>query len=228
MRALLIENDPETLSYFKQRLEEKCYAIDTTMSGQSAIHMAKSNDYDIIISEFNFSDRDGFCICGEIRNYNHDRRSRVPMIMTTTNSDTAHIIEALNCGYDDCMKKPFLFDELYARIQALLRRPNLAPRSVLMIDNLVLDTNTQRIVRNNKPIYLTKKEFSLLEFLLQHKGCVVSRNTISEKIWDIHCDALSNTIEMHVLNLRRKIDLPGYIPLIYNIPGRGYKIDTER
>lgn len=228
MRALLIENDKETLSYFKQRLEEKCYSVDTTTNGQSAISLAKTNDYDIVISEYDFPDRDGFCICKEIRNSEHNRRSHVPMIMTTTNSDVFHIVEALNCGFDDCLKKPFLFDELYARMQALLRRPNLAPRNILTIDTLVLDTHSQRVVRDNKSIYLTKKEFSLLEFLLQNKGCVVPRSAITEKVWDMHCDMASNSIEMHVLNLRRKIDLPGCHPLIHNVPGRGYKIDIER
>lgn len=228
MRVLIIENDKDILYYIKQRLEEKCCAVDAVDNGQHALHMAKSNSYDIIISEYNLPNRDGFYICREVRKYDHDYRSQVPMIMTTEDTDIYHVIESLNCGFDDCIKKPFLFDELYARMQALLRRPHLASKNVLCIDNLVLNTQTQRVVRGDKSIYLTKKEFSLLELLLQNKGCVVSRNTISEKVWDVHSDALSNTIEMHVLNLRRKIDTPEHRPLIYNMPGRGYKIDTER
>lgn len=228
MRILIIEDDPDTLGYLKERLQERCFAVDVATTGRAGIRLAKSNDYDLILLDYILPEKDGFCVCSEIRNQSHLSRRSTPIIMISVTHETAKIVEGLNTGVDDYLAKPFFFDELYARMQAILRRPTLSARSVFTLDDLMLDSTSQRVTRGSHSIYLTRKEFALLEYLMRHKGTVVSRTAITEHVWDMNVDPLSNTIEMHVLNLRKKIDVPRKKRLIYNVPGRGYKIDIER
>lgn len=228
MRILIIEDDQDTLFYLKDRLEEKCFAIDTATSGTLGLRLAKTNDYDLILLDYALPEKNGFLICTELRNHPNPTRSSTPIIMISVTDESAHIVAGLNTGVDDYITKPFFFDELFARIQAILRRPNLSQKSISSLDNLTLDSNRQRVTRGDLSIYLTKKEFALLEYLMRNKGAVVSRSAITEHVWDMNIDPLSNTIEMHVLNLRKKIDGSKQKRLIHNIPGRGYKIDTER
>jgi DNA-binding response OmpR family regulator len=228
MRILLIEDDRDTLAYLKDRLEEKCFAVDTATGGKAGARLGKTNDYDLILLDYALPEKNGFAVCTEIRNQPNPRRRSTPIIMLSVTDETKHIIEGLNTGVDDYLAKPFFFDELFARMQAVLRRPTLSERSSFALDDLVLDSTSQRVTRGSTAIYLTKKEFSLLEYLMRHKGAVVSRSAITEHVWDMNIDPFSNTIEMHVLNLRKKIDGPKRKRLIHNVPGRGYKVDVQR
>ena len=130
-------------------------------------------------------------------------------------------------GADDHLTKPFYFEELLARVEVLLRRPRTLCKPIFNIHNVKLDSHRQLVTRNEKRIYLTKKEFALLEYLLRNKGAVVSRSMIMEHVWDNEADPFSNTIESHIRNLRKKIDCRRK-RLIHNVPGRGYKIDILR
>lgn len=134
-------------------------------------------------------------------------------------------VELLNKGADDYLTKPFSLEELLARIRALLRRPASVSSEILQIDDLVMDTKKHITTRKGKEIYLTRKEFMLLEYLLRHKSTVVSRGMLLEHVWDINVDPFSNTIESHVLNVRKKIAIKGKKDLIQTLPGIGYKID---
>jgi DNA-binding response OmpR family regulator len=132
----------------------------------------------------------------------------------------------LNTGADDYITKPFSYEELVARIHALLRRQPLAPKEILKLADLTVDPQKHIVKRANTTIKLTRKEFMLLEYLLRNQGQVVSRGSILEHVWDIHGDIFSNTIETHILTLRKKIDTPQSQKLIHTISGRGYKISA--
>jgi DNA-binding response OmpR family regulator len=228
MKVLIIEDDKDTQLFLQERLEEKCFAIDIAADGQTGIRLAKANDYDIILLDYLLPEKNGFEVCKEIREQlNHDRSS-TPIIMMSVIKDSSSKIEGLDLGADDYVTKPFFFDELFARIQAVLRRPPIHQESLFKMDDLVLDSQKQRVTRGKNSIYLTKKEFALLEFLLRNSGKVVSRNSITEHVWDMNIDPFSNTIEMHILNLRKKLKTPNKPDLIHSFPGRGYKIDLSR
>jgi DNA-binding response OmpR family regulator len=224
MRALIIEDDLDTQDFLKSRLEEKCFAVDAIDDGEKALYLANTNEYDIILLDYSLPSKNGFEICNELRK----NEKHVPIIMLSVTVEIPHKVEGFNIGIDDYLTKPFYFDELYARIQAVLRRPKVQHKAILSIDDLSLDTVKQQVKRGRESIYLTRKEFSLLEYLLLHAGTVVSRGAIMEHIWDINLDPFSNTIETHILNLRKKIDNPPRKKLIHSVPGRGYKIDIMK
>lgn len=224
MRILIIEDEIDVQLFLKNRLEEKYFAVDVASDGEMGIRLAAINEYDLILLDYSLPCKNGFEICVELRKINNHTR----IIMVSGTRDTPHKIEGLNLGIDDYVTKPYFFDELYARIQAVLRRSYMQHRAILKFDDLVLDVNTQKVVRGEKSIYLTRKEFSLLEYLLRNSGNVISRRTIMEHVWDINLDPFSNTIETHVLNLRKKIDRQSTQKLIHSIPGRGYKIDFAK
>lgn len=228
MRILIIEDDLDTASYIKTRLEEKCFAVDIETDGDLGLSAAKSNDYDLILLDYQLPGRNGFSVCTEIRKHQEKSNLHTPIIMISVVNEVPHKVSGLNLGADDYIAKPFFFDELYARIQAILRRPNVRKESVFRVDDLILDTNRQKVTRGKASIYLTRKEFSLLEFLMKNESMVVSRGMICDHVWDTHVDPFSNTIEMHILNLRKKIDKNSKRPLIHSIPGRGYKIDLDK
>jgi DNA-binding response OmpR family regulator len=174
--------------------------------------------------DYGLPEKNGFVVCEEIRASGR----YVPIIMISVNDAVDYKVRGLTIGADDYVSKPFYIEELLARIQTVLRRPAIIESVLLSIDDLVLDTNRQIVTRSGIPIYLTRKEFSLLEYLLKHAGLVVTRGMLMEHIWDVDLDPFSNTIETHILNLRRKIEAPSKIKLIHSVPGRGYKIDLAR
>ncbi|MDB4984244.1 MAG: cusR [Patescibacteria group bacterium] len=228
MRILIIEDDLDTATFVKSRLEEKCFAVDIETDGNLGLRAARTNDYDLILVDYNLPSRNGFSIISEIRSAEDKRRVHTPIIMISVIGEIPHKVEGFTMGADDYVTKPFFFDELFARIQAILRRPNVRKESVFKVDDLTLDTNRQKVIRGNESVYLTRKEFALLEYLLRNEGMVVSRGMITEHVWDMNVDPFSNTIEMHILNLRKKIDRTAKSKLIHSIPGRGYKIDIAK
>jgi len=152
----------------------------------------------------------------------------MPILMLSVVSGIETKVSLLDAGADDYLTKPFSLSELLARIRALLRRPKELKTDVFKLDNLVLDTKKHIALRDNKKIYLTAKEYALLELLLRNEGAVTSRGMILEHVWDMNADPFSNSIEVHISNLRSKIDTKNQKKLIYTIPGRGYKIDIQK
>lgn len=224
MRVLIIEDDEDVSRLLKNSLEAEAFSVDVAHDGEKGSYMARINGYDIVILDFVLPKKDGKTICQEIRKAG----KKMPIIMLTVRSAVDIKVDMLNTGVDDYLTKPFSFHELLARMRALLRRPTALEQSVITIGKLSLDSLKQRVTIAGETIYLTRKEFALLEYLMRNKGIVVSRGMILEHVWDAEGDPFSNTIEAHILNLRRKIEKPLKKKLIKTIPGRGYIIDTAR
>lgn len=224
MRILVVDDNLEMLTHLKTRLEERCYAVDALSDGEQALYQTKINDYDVILLDFDLPRKNGFDICKDIR----QRGKHTPVIIISATAAVSHKSEGFTIGIDDYITKPFHFEEVYARIQNALRRPPIQNTGIFTIDNLLLDTNRQKVTRGDTSIYLTRKEFSLLEYLMRNSGVVLSRGSIIEHVWDMDIDPFSNTIETHIRNLRRKIEFGPHKKLIFSVPGRGYKIDISR
>jgi len=223
MRILIIEDDKETNEFLRLSLEDEYFIVDTTQDGEQGAFLACTNDYDLIILDYELPKKNGYQICQEIR----QGGKSVPIIMISVQSGTETKINTLNIGADDYVTKPYSFQELLARIKALLRRPHKLENNILTIDNLTLDTQRCLVKRGPEKIYLKRKEFILLEYLMKNPRVVLSRGMIMEHVWDNDADPFSNTIETHILNIRRKIDTPNQNKLIHTVQGRGYKLDTQ-
>lgn len=220
MRILIAEDDKGIINYLKPSLEGENFIVDAVEDGEKGLYLAQTNDYDLIILDNILPKKEGYKICEEIRK---DGKT-VPIMMLSVKSEIETKVKLLNAGADDYLTKPFSFEELRARIKALLRRPKKIENQILKVDDLVLDKSRQTVARGKKEIYLTGKEFSLLEYLMKNQDTVLSRGMIMEHVWDMNADPFSNTIEMHILNLRRKIEQKNKKKLIRTVPGRGYKI----
>lgn len=224
MRLLVVEDNLEALSSLKRRLQDECFVVDTASDGEHGSFLARTNDYDLILLDNHLPKKNGLDVCRDIRNSD----KKIPVLIISILEDTGQKISLLEAGADDYITKPFSFLELMARIRALLRRPKNIVQDILQVDDLSLNHNNHDVSRAGKEIYLTKKEFMLLEILMRHAGSVVSRSTILEHVWDVNADPFSNTIETHILSLRKKIDIPKKKKLIHTISGRGYKIATQK
>jgi DNA-binding response OmpR family regulator len=221
MRILVIEDDPHIKDILVTNLKASCFAVDATDDGEHGSYLARTNDYDLIILDYMLPKKDGRIICQEIREHG----KTVPIIMLSVKSSTEDKVDLLTLGVDDYMSKPFSFEELHARIKALLRRPHETVEPTIKIGAITIDSNRQVVLCKKEEIYLTRKEFALLEYLARHREHVVSRGMIMEHVWDLESDLFSNTIEAHILNIRKKLGLKKH-QLIQTVPGRGYKIES--
>lgn len=222
MRILIVDDEGEIGLFLKKSLETECYIVDWADSGEKGLELAKKTAYDLAIFDFNLPGMNGQELCAQIRSAG----LKLPVIMLSVNSETATKISSLNMGADDYLTKPFSFEELLARIRALLRRPNHLDNELLQVGDLTLDAKKHKVTRSDKEIYLTKKEFQLLQYLLRHKGTVLSRGMILDQVWDMNADPFSNTIESHIVSIRRKIkDNNSKKRIIKTVSGLGYKIE---
>lgn len=222
MRILVVEDDIEIADFLEKSLREEGFVVDTARDGERGSYMARTNDYDFILLDYVMPKKDGLAVCREIR----EAGKKMPIMMLSVRSETPDKVRLLNLGVDDYVAKPFSFSEILARIRAISRRPNIIQTSPLTFEDLVMDVQKQKVFRGKKEVYLTRKEFLLLEYFMKNAGNVLSRGLIMEHVWNIDTDPFSNTIEAHVLNLRRKIDT-GKRKLIHTVPGRGYKMDKQ-
>lgn len=222
MRILVIEDEKKIADLLKTALKAECFVVDMAEDGEKGSFLARTNDYDLIILDNILPSKEGLVVCREVRGSGKN----TPILILSVKSETGTKIDLLNAGADDYLTKPFSFEELLARVRALLRRPKHIEDEILRIDDLTLDTKRQTVKRGRNEIYLTRKEFMLLEYLMKNRGIVLSRGMIMEHVWDMTVDPFSNTIESHILSLRRKIDPHGKRKFIKTVPGRGYKIDS--
>jgi two-component system copper resistance phosphate regulon response regulator CusR len=223
VRILLVEDEPSAATMLAKGLREEAYAVDIAADGETALAQAFVNDYDLVILDVVLPGKDGFKICRELRT----NGLAIPVLMLTARDAIEDRIEGLDSGADDYLPKPFDFDELLARVRALLRRrPALYPEIITVAD-LSVDTRARQIRRNGQNIDLTAKEYALLEYLVRRAGEVVNRADIAEHVWDESYDPFSKVIEVFIQRLRRKVDDGHALKLIRTRRGEGYMLTPK-
>ncbi|MEI7690213.1 MAG: response regulator transcription factor [bacterium] len=222
MRILLVEDDVKIANAIKKGLEQESYAVDAEYDGADGMDAALAFDYDILILDRMLPGiEDGLEICKAVRKAG----KKTPILMLTAKDKVVDRVRGLNTGADDYLIKPFSFDELLARIKALLRRPKNHLGNVLTVSDLTLDTVKQIVKRNDRLIELSPTEFSLLEYLMRNPGQIISKDKMIEHVWNFDADILPNTVEVYVGYLRNKIDKPFKgRKLIQTARGFGYRI----
>lgn len=221
MRVLVVEDDPRMADVIAKGLRENSYAVDIAHDGDAGLYQTSINDYDVIILDVLLPKRDGFQVCSELRT----RGNNTPILMLTARAAIDDRITGLDAGADDYLTKPFSFRELLARIHALLRRDAQLRPNVLEIGDLVLDSVSHRVSRANREVQLTAKEYALLEYLARRAGQLVSRAEIAAHVWDDTFDPFSNTIEVYMNRLRKKIDDNHAVKLLHTRRGEGYSLE---
>ncbi len=221
MNILIIDDNKDIIDFLKPNLKAQGFVVDTAEDGEKGLYKCQINDYDVVVLDMNLPKKDGLQICAEIRK----SKNPTPIIMLSVRSEIGIKANLINAGADDYLTKPFSFEELMARIRALLRRPHAIMGEVLNIEGIVLDSNSRTIICDGKKIHVTPKEFHLLEYLMRNRGKVLSRMAILEHVWDTDADLFTNTIETHIASLRKKLKQKNKRDLIHTVSSAGYKID---
>ena len=218
MKILIIEDEKLIADNLKAGLEQHRFAVDVAYSGEEGYALTGDSDYDVIILDLMLPDMQGEELCRKLRM----EKNETPIIMLTAKKQLGNIIDGLNIGADDYISKPFEFTELLARIRALIRRSSKNMDNVLSYREIKLDLDKEQVFIGGREIGLTKKEFMILEYLLRHKGQLISRNQLLEHAWDRNVDIFTNVVDTHIKNLRKKLGEYGnYIISQYMVP------DTE-
>ena len=220
MRILLVEDDRKAAALLMRGLREEGFVVDHAASLAEADEAAFVTTHDLIVLDGMLPDGDGVTLCRTLR----ARGQQVPMLMLTARDALSDRVDGLNAGADDYLTKPFEFEELLARLRALLRRSDMTRPPVLVADDLRLDPASLQVTRAGRPIELTPKEFALLQALMRQPGAVVPRQRLAEQIWHGDPLAIDNLIDAHMSKLRRKIDAAGARPLIETVRGRGFRL----
>jgi len=223
MRVLIVDDDQGMAENIALILKKISSAVDIANDGERGRLLALTTNYDLILLDYNLPKISGREILEELRK---DGKN-TPVIMLTVRSELDDKVDLLNSGADDYLTKPFAAAELLARIKTIRRRPENLKGPILKISDLELDADRFSVTKGGQKIFLSTKEFALLEYLLENKGYVLSRQEIMEHVWDENADPFSNTVEVHIMKLRKKIERPGE-QLIFTISNRGYKIDEEK
>jgi DNA-binding response OmpR family regulator len=219
MRLLIIDEDPKATRALATRLRKERFLVDTADTGTAGTALAALNTYDVIILDLILPDVSGIAVCRDLR----ARGLSTPILLLTARASIEDRVTGLKAA-DDFLTKPFDFDELLARIHALLRRSDLTRPMVLRVADLTLDPVSHRVVRGGRTIHLTRKEYAILAALMRHAGEVVSRSRLTQSAWESNADSLLSALDVHVHNLRKKIDVAGGVPLIRTIRGSGYVV----
>jgi DNA-binding response OmpR family regulator len=222
MRLLLVEDDADIIRPLALALKADNYAVDIARDGERGYFLARLNNYDLIILDYNLPKLSGREIIKKIR----AEKISTPVIILTVRGELDDKVDLLTLGADDYLAKPFALSELLARLKALACRPKIWQGRILRLGNLELDPDKFLLTKNGQRITLSSKEFALLEYLLKNKGLILSRQEIMEHVWDENADPFSNTIEVHIRNLRKKLETDGK-KLIFTVSNRGYKIDEK-
>lgn len=224
MNILLIEDEPQVVSFIKKGLEEQQNSVNVAYDGTMGVRMALENEFDLIILDVILPYMNGFEVCKQIRQF----KKEVPILMLSALGTVGDKVQGLENGADDYLTKPFHFDELLARIKALGRRRSIVlPGTVYKVADLEIDCYRKTVSRNGKPVTLTSKEFTLLEVLMYNKNRVLSRVYIAEAVWGISFNRGTNLIDVYINYLRTKIDKGHPKQLIHTVIGMGYVIKEE-
>src|ERR1700704_3049230 len=223
MKILVIEDDPTVGQFVKRGFEEQRWGVDLVANGDDGEARAISEEYDVVVLDMRLPGKSGGQVLHDLRARGFDR----PVLILTAQDAVDSKVEALRAGADDYVTKPFAFEELLARVEALARRPRALASPTLVVGDLVLDQATREVRRDGELIDLTPKEFTVLEYLMRHAGRVMSRTLITEYAWGYHFDPGTNIVDVVINHLRKKIDANSAGKLIHTIRGVGYVIREE-
>ena len=220
MRILVIEDDPTVGQYVKRGLEEQRYHADLVDDGMEGLRLASGGRYDLIVLDLRLPEMNGLEVLRTLR----DRGNTTPVLVLTAQDAVDFKVQALRSGADDYVTKPFAFEELLARVEALGRRPKEIRSPVLKVGDLELDGETREVRRGGERIELTPKEYTVLEYLMRHAGRVMSRTLITEYAWDYHFDPGTNIVDVVINRLRKKVDTGHAHKLVHTVRGVGYVV----
>jgi heavy metal response regulator len=223
MRILVVEDEKKIADFIRRGLKEEGYAVDMAHDGEEGLFLAKTNDYDLVLLDLMLPKLDGLTLCRKLKG----AKVKAPVIMLTARNTVKEKVMGLDSGADDYLTKPFAFEELLARIRAILRKKDARAPTKLKAADLELDLLTHKVLRGPKEIELTTKEYSLLEYLMRNEGIIVTRTMISEHVWDIDFDTFTNVIDVYINYLRNKVDSGFKKKLIHTVRGRGYILKEE-
>ena len=223
MRILLVEDELKVASFIRSALEENSYAVDVSHEGEEGCYLAESTDYDLVILDIMLPKMDGFQLLRRLR----ARKPGLPVLVLTARGTVEDRVRGLDLGADDYLVKPFALAELTARVRALMRRGVRETAAELRVDDLVLDSSRRRVTRGGKPIELSNKEYSLLEYLMRNTNHAVTRGMIAEHVWDSSFDSFTNVIDVYINHLRNKVDRNFGRKLIHSVRGVGYRISAS-
>lgn len=223
MRILVVEDEKKIADFIKRGLKEEGYAVDVAYDGEEGLFLARTNEYDMLLLDLMLPKLDGISLCRKLKASN----ILTPVIMLTAKDTVRDKVVGLDSGADDYLTKPFAFEELLARIRAILRKSDSHVTTTLKVSDLELDLITHKVKRGDKDIELTAKEYSLLEYMMRNTGTIVTRTMISEHVWDIDFDTFTNVIDVYINYLRNKIDSGFRKKLIHTVRGRGYILKEE-
>jgi DNA-binding response OmpR family regulator len=225
MRILVVEDEHKIANAIKKGLEQETFSVDVAYTGFDGYDLASTEEYDLIILDWMLPEMDGMEICQKLRKANN----HTPILILTAKGELEDKITGLNSGADDYLTKPFAFEELLARIRALLRRPKELMDNELKCADLTLNVSLFKVCRGNKEIMLSKKEYSLLEYLMRNKNKIVTKDQIVSHVWNYESDVLPNTVEQYIGYLRNKIDKPfkSKSQLIKTVRGFGYMLKGQ-
>ena len=223
MRILVVEDEKKVASFIKKGLEEEGYAVDVAADGEEGLGLALTRVHDLIILDIRLPKMDGLRVLQALR---HDSVT-TPVLLLTVRATIEDKVLGLDAGADDYLTKPFAFQELVARVRALLRRRTEAEPTVLRIDDLRLDPARRTVTRGDEKIDLTPREFALLDYFMRNPGRVLTRTMIAEHVWDYSFDTSTNVIDVYVNYLRKKVDAGREPKLLHTIRGVGYVLKAE-
>lgn len=225
MKILVVEDEHKIANSIKKGLEQERFVVDVAYDGIEGYDFASSEEYDLIILDRLLPGMDGVVICKKIR----DKGLHTPILLLTAKGQVSDKVEGLDAGADDYLVKPFAFEELLARVKALLRRPKNTASQVLKVADLSLNSATYQITRAGHQLFLSQKEFVLLEYLMRHAGSIITKDQIINHVWNYDANILPNTVEVYIKHLREKIDKPfkEKKPLLHTARGFGYMIGEK-
>jgi len=224
MRILVVDDDRRFCGIIKRGLIEEAYAVDLAYNGEDGEYCAEINEYDLIILDVMMPKKDGVSVCRDLRSKNVN----TPILMLTAKDTVEDRVKGLNSGADDYLIKPFAFNELLARVRALLRRDGMTKTPEIKVGNLTLDTLTREVFWKDKAIELTTKEYIILDYFMRHPSMIITRTMIEEHAWDYDFDSMSNLVDVYIRRLRQKIHPIKGKNIIQTVRGAGYRLkETE-
>ena len=223
MKVLLIEDDASVADYISEGLRAAGYEVTSVADGELGLASASSEQFDVMVIDRMLPGLDGLSLVEQLR----EADDPTPILILSALGEVDDRVRGLQSGADDYLAKPFSFAELQARLEVLLRRPPVAARTRLQVQDLEMNLLEQRVVRAGQPVQLQPREYKLLEFLMRHGGQVVTRTMLLEQVWGYHFDPQTNVIDVHISRLRQKIDKGFEQPLLETVRGAGYRLGPD-